>query len=774
MQPGTAQKVFLLPDTWLCVMIKEIKRYANRVCNAEMEVRMKKYLWLFVAISLFTGAAASEVGAEYVLAKENDRSGGGLLREEIEISFSDHSTEDFFEDSYVVRRAASYRDETEKYGNYFVYNRLNDAERAYWDQLNEMCLGYLNTEINALSTIANGRDIFYLSGATSELLTKDEMKRVFSFFRYSNPQYYFINHQIISFQRNGRTYVSPGIYRAFADGAERRSVTEKMFAQVKKWEERVEDGGTQEEKIRLIHDLVTEKVTYNDAIYDPDFDEDIEYSQSSYSVFCMDKTVCAGYAQAFAMMCNSAGIDSYAVTSKTHEWNKVRIEDSWYNVDCTWDDSGDLRSYRYFVRSDHYYDTVSFNSAVSHKEEEFWDACLPPCTQDSTFADETYAAPGRLPVITAHTGIPAAVITPQDGMAQVGIFGGEEEAVYYYTLDGTQPSCASTKSRLYTEPFFVPWQTVISVLAVKDARLDSEVAKVTAVCSHAYRDMFVKEATCTEEGMRASICEYCGDSFGETAIAAEGHLWDGGVVAGDFRVFTCTKCHEKYTEQIPGLPDSGNTGETVNPGSPGDSGNTGGTVNPDDSGAAGGAGTPGSGQQGASNNPAEKKPGIGDTFKSGQNTYQVTKTGKSSEVKLAGIKKDAKSLVVPAKITYKGVAYKVTSVAKEACKNRKRLKTAELGKNVKTIGQSAFYGCTALKSVVIPKGVTEIGKKAFYGCKKLSDIKVKSTVLKSVGSKALKGISATAKIRVPAKKKTKYKTLFVKKGQGKNVKICGI
>lgn len=52
--------------------------------------------------------------------------------------------------------------------------------------------------------------------------------------------------------------------------------------------------------------------------------ESTEYSQSVYSVFCTDKTVCAGYAQSFAMMCNGSGIDTAVVTSSNHEWNKVK------------------------------------------------------------------------------------------------------------------------------------------------------------------------------------------------------------------------------------------------------------------------------------------------------------------------------------------------------------------------------------------------------------------------------------------------------------------
>ena len=83
-------------------------------------------------------------------------------------------------------------------------------------------------------------------------------------------------------------------------------------------------------------------------------------------------------ALAFEMLCNGAGVDAMAVTSTSHEWNKVRIEDSWYNVDVTWDD--DTSSYAYFERNDTYYDTESAYSASNHREEAFWEDYLPLCS----------------------------------------------------------------------------------------------------------------------------------------------------------------------------------------------------------------------------------------------------------------------------------------------------------------------------------------------------------------------------------------------------------
>ena len=117
------------------------------------------------------------------------------------------------------------------------------------------------------------------------------------------------------------------------------------------------------------------------------------------------------------------------------------------------------------------------------------------------------------------------------------------------------------------------------------------------------------------------------------------------------------------------------------------------------------------------------------------------------------------------------VGKKVKTISASAFSGCTKLKTVKLGAAVTTIGDKAFYKCTSLTSIKIPAKVTKIGKSAFEGCKKLKSITVKSTKLKSVGKKALKGIHAKAKIKIPKSKLKKYKSLFKNKGQGKNVKV---
>lgn len=50
------------------------------------------------------------------------------------------------------------------------------------------------------------------------------------------------------------------------------------------------------------------------------------------------------------------------------------------------------------------------------------------------------------------------------------------------------------------------------------------------------------------------------------------------------------------------------------------------------------------------------------------------------------------------------------------------ISSVEIGKSVKTIRYSSFYGCALLESVVIPKTVTEIESYAFYNCSSLRSV----------------------------------------------------
>lgn len=88
------------------------------------------------------------------------------------------------------------------------------------------------------------------------------------------------------------------------------------------------------EKLRAFHDYLVLNCT---------FSMDMEYVNTIYGALCDGYAQCEGYAFAFDYLCKQVGIDCFTVSGAnsegaSHAWNIVKLEDKWYNVDCTWDD----------------------------------------------------------------------------------------------------------------------------------------------------------------------------------------------------------------------------------------------------------------------------------------------------------------------------------------------------------------------------------------------------------------------------------------------------
>jgi len=82
---------------------------------------------------------------------------------------------------------------------------------------------------------------------------------------------------------------------------------------------------------------------YNYAKTDPEFND----SFTAYGALLKGKCVCAGYAAAFKLLADSAGLESIVVTgmlegTMSHAWNKVKLDGTWEVVDSTNNDNEEL------------------------------------------------------------------------------------------------------------------------------------------------------------------------------------------------------------------------------------------------------------------------------------------------------------------------------------------------------------------------------------------------------------------------------------------------
>ena len=103
-----------------------------------------------------------------------------------------------------------------------------------------------------------------------------------------------------------------------------------------------------------------------------------------------------------------------------------------------------------------------------------------------------------------------------------------------------------------------------------------------------------------------------------------------------------------------------------------------------------------------------------------------------------------------------GVKYKITKCSESA---KTVAVTGASSKKIKKLTIKASVSYEGMKF-----NVTSIAKKAFSGYKNLKTITIKSTKLTSIGKNAFKGIAKKATFKVPKSKKKAYKKLIMKSG----------
>ena len=94
-----------------------------------------------------------------------------------------------------------------------------------------------------------------------------------------------------------------------------------------------ETDGTEYEMALFLHDWLLDQLEY---------DNSLKWS-SAESALTRGLGICQAYESAYAKLLSAAGIEN-AETRDTydgHTWNAVKLDDEWYQVDCTWDDTSD-------------------------------------------------------------------------------------------------------------------------------------------------------------------------------------------------------------------------------------------------------------------------------------------------------------------------------------------------------------------------------------------------------------------------------------------------
>ncbi len=142
-------------------------------------------------------------------------------------------------------------------------------------------------------------------------------------------------------------------------------------------------NGTDEEKIKRIHDWMVNEINYAEE------DNQNDNSYDVYGGLLEKNAVCEGYARTFKLLMDHLNIPCLLVAgtatnsngqTESHAWNMVSLGDTWYAIDVTWDDPivigggtlGEERRYAYYLKgSKEFYQTHTPTGILSENSMEF-------------------------------------------------------------------------------------------------------------------------------------------------------------------------------------------------------------------------------------------------------------------------------------------------------------------------------------------------------------------------------------------------------------------
>ena len=136
------------------------------------------------------------------------------------------------------------------------------------------------------------------------------------------------------YQKRGKGYEVEIEYSYYMTEGEYRKVKEECKRIAKQLE-----GKSDYEKIKYAHDYIVFVCDYS------------YINDGPYSCLFRGSTACNGYALAFQMIMDACNIPCCYITNTNHAWNRVLLDNFWYNVDVTWDDPGGTEpTYDWFLK----------------------------------------------------------------------------------------------------------------------------------------------------------------------------------------------------------------------------------------------------------------------------------------------------------------------------------------------------------------------------------------------------------------------------------------
>lgn len=245
--------------------------------------------------------------------------------------------------------------------NYKEVNKVNEKKNEYYTPI-KLMTGYDSLEtdeqkefyymvLEDIDEISDeeGEDGTYPCKITTYenvVLSQSEIRLVISAVKMDNPQIFWITDNYGYSNTGGYTALQLYSYESPKTVKEMKN---KFTQKVNNFVTSIKDGLSEYDLEILVHDMVIDSCQYDKSVKTA---EDDYLSFTPYGALINGKAVCEGYAKCFQYVMSRVGVDCVPVLGvgqkELHMWNAVLINNCWYYVDPSWDDSKDYSRYDYF------------------------------------------------------------------------------------------------------------------------------------------------------------------------------------------------------------------------------------------------------------------------------------------------------------------------------------------------------------------------------------------------------------------------------------------
>ena len=160
-------------------------------------------------------------------------------------------------------------------------------------------------------------------------------------------------HPFNGFKNIETEYDSLGKVKIKIEKSYTKEEIEKVEKKVKSIEKEViTSNSSLENNIKNIHDYIINNSKYDSNRSDNNI---VKYkSDISYGPLIEGYGLCGGYTDAMELFLEDLNVKSFKVSSENHVWNAVYLNNSWLNLDLTWDDpvttdSSDVLNHDFFL-----------------------------------------------------------------------------------------------------------------------------------------------------------------------------------------------------------------------------------------------------------------------------------------------------------------------------------------------------------------------------------------------------------------------------------------